>query len=152
MFVSDGSLLIPTDNASIIHAVEEANPIRTQTPTEAIIQAPHGGLLNILSNDSVLHHDHVNIIDSMTVVQGMDKSPGMKKIINFKDAFVKRITWMVKPYDEGRIIFDRYDTTQSRKRKTGGKRAQGNKEKSRILATTFANLQFGSPSNLLTFT
>ena len=33
MFVSDGSLLIPTDNASIIHAVEEANPIRTQTPT-----------------------------------------------------------------------------------------------------------------------
>ena len=88
----------------------------------------------------------------MTVVQGMDKSSGMKKIINFKDAFVKRITWMVKPYDEGRIIFDRYDTTQSRKRKTRGKRAQGNKEKSRILATTFANLQFGSPSNLLTFT
>ena len=42
MFVSDGSLLIPTDKASSIHAVEEANPIRTetQTPTEAIMQAP----------------------------------------------------------------------------------------------------------------
>jgi hypothetical protein len=43
MFVSDGSLLIPTDNASIIQAVEAANPIRaeTQTPTEATIQAHH---------------------------------------------------------------------------------------------------------------
>ena len=39
---SDGSLLIPTDKASTIHAVEEAHPIwtETQTPTEAIIQAP----------------------------------------------------------------------------------------------------------------
>ena len=40
LFVSDGSLLNPTDKASIIHAVEEANPIRTetQTSTEAIMQ------------------------------------------------------------------------------------------------------------------
>ena len=49
----------------------------------------------------------------------------MKKIINFKDAFVKRITRMVKPYDEGRIIFDRYDITQSLNQKTRAKRAQG---------------------------
>ena len=33
----------------------------------------------------------------------------MKIIINFKDAFVKNITRMVKPYDEERIIFDCYD-------------------------------------------
>ena len=49
----------------------------------------------------------------------------MKKIINFKDAYVKRITRMVKPYDEGRIIFDRYDIAQSLKQKTRAKRAQG---------------------------
>ena len=49
----------------------------------------------------------------------------MKKIINFKNAFVKRITRMVKPYDEGRIICDRYDMAQSLKQKTRAKRAQG---------------------------
>ena len=49
----------------------------------------------------------------------------MKNIINFKDAYVKRITRMVKPYDEGRIIFDRYDIAQSLKQKTRAKRAQG---------------------------
>ena len=38
-----------------------------------------------------------------------EKSLGMKKIINFKDAFVKRITRMVKPYDEERIIFVCYE-------------------------------------------
>ena len=68
MFVSDGSLLIPTDQISVIHAVEEANPIRTETPTptEAMIQASrtqtpvqapaqddtHDGLLNILNSTS----------------------------------------------------------------------------------------------------
>ena len=61
----------------------------------------------------------------MAVVQCMKKGPGIKKIINFKDAFVKRITRMVKPYDEGRIIFDRYDIAQSLKQKTRAKRAQG---------------------------
>ena len=82
---SDGSLLIPTDKASIIHAVEEASPIRTetQTPTETIIQAPrkqtpvqapaqydtHDGLLNIRSDDLVQTHDHAIIIDRMAVVQ-----------------------------------------------------------------------------------
>ena len=82
MFVLDGSVLIPTDNAPSIHAIEEANPIRTetQTPSEAIIQAPHtetpvqapqddthNGLLNILSDDSVQPHDHFIIIDSIAV-------------------------------------------------------------------------------------
>ena len=84
---SDGSLLIPTDKASIIHAVEEANPIRTEsrTLTETIIQAPrkqtpiqapaqydtHDGLLNFLSDYLVQLHDHVIIIDSMAVVMCM---------------------------------------------------------------------------------
>ena len=53
-----------------------------------------------------------------------EKGPAMTKI-NFKDAFVKRITRMVKPYDEGRIIFYRYDIEQSLEQKTRAKRAQG---------------------------
>ena len=55
----------------------------------------------------------------------MKKGPGMKKIINFKDAYVKRITRMMKPYDEGRILFDRYDIAQSLKQKTRAKRVHG---------------------------
>ena len=62
------------------------------------------------------------MLSSLAVVQ---KSPGTKSIINFKDTFVKRITRMVKPYDEGRIIFDRDDIAQSLKYETGTKRAQG---------------------------
>ena len=54
-----------------------------------------------------------------------DKRPGMKKIINFKDAFVKRITRMVKPYDGERIIFDCYVIAQSLKQKMRAKRTQG---------------------------
>ena len=61
----------------------------------------------------------------MAVVQCMKKGSGMKKIINFKDAYMKRITRMVKPYDEGRIIFDRYDIAQSLKQKTRAKRPEG---------------------------
>ena len=69
MFISYESLLIPIDKASIIHTVEEANPIRTDIhiPTKAIMHAPctqtpfqaptqdetHDGLLKILSGDSV---------------------------------------------------------------------------------------------------
>ena len=49
----------------------------------------------------------------------------MKKIIHFKDAFVNRITRMVKPYDDERIIFDCYDIAQSLKHKMRAKRAQG---------------------------
>ena len=85
----------------------------------------HDGLINILSDDSIQPHGHVITIDSMAVVQCTKTGPGMKKIINFKDAYVKRITRMVKPYDEGRIIFDRYDMAQSLKQKTRAKRAQG---------------------------
>jgi hypothetical protein len=81
MFISDRSLLIPTDKASIIHAIEEAKPIQavTQAPlTQTPVQSPaqddtHDGLLNILIDDSVEPHDRVIIIDSMAVVQCMKK-------------------------------------------------------------------------------
>ena len=47
---------------------------RTQTPIQGPTQDDtHDGLLNILSDDSVQPHNHVIIIDSMTVVQYMKK-------------------------------------------------------------------------------
>ena len=77
--------ITPHSNIQItIHAVEEANPIRTEsrTLTETIIQAPRkqtpvqapaqydtrDGLITILSDYLVQLHDHVIIIDSMAVV------------------------------------------------------------------------------------
>ena len=45
--------------------------------------------------------------------------------INFKAVSFKVITRMVKPFDEGHILFERYDITQSLKQKTRAKRAQG---------------------------
>ena len=116
MFASDGSLLIPTDKASIIHAIEAAKPIQReaetspqgpvleplQASTQTSVQEPApdvtlDNLLYILTNDSVEGHDRVIIIDCMAVVQSMTKSADMKTIVNFKEAFLKRITRMLTP-------------------------------------------------------
>ena len=66
---------------------------------------------SLIINDSGKPHkkhsvNTVIIIDGMAVVQCMKKSPGMKKIRDFKRAFVKKVTHMMKPYDAGCIIFD----------------------------------------------
>ena len=137
MFATDGSLLIPTDKASIIHAIEEATPIQTeiqssprapvQTPVQTTVEAPAQDEsqhcpLNVHIDDPIELPYHVIIIDAMAVVQCMKKSPDMKTILNFKDAFVKRIAKLVKSYNEARIIFDRYDIAQSLKQKTRAKR------------------------------
>ena len=54
----------------------------------------------------------------MAVVQCMKKRSRHEEDHQFQGC-------MVKPYDEGRIIFDRYDIAQSLKQKTRAKRAQG---------------------------
>ena len=128
MFASAGSLLIPTDKASIIHAVEKSKLIHVETQTLLQISTQasvHDGLFDIHITNSVQPCDHVIIIDSMAVVQCMKKTPGRKKILDFKKAFVNRIARMVKSYDEAHILFDRYDVAQSWKQKTRTKRAQG---------------------------
>ena len=131
----DHSSFQQTNHRSIIHAVKVANLIRTETktPTNAIFQAPrkqtpvlapaqydtHDGLLSILSDDFVQPHDHVIIIVSMAVVQCMKQSRHEGDNQFQKRAFVKRNTRIVKPYDEGRIIFDCCDIAQLLKQKTG---------------------------------
>ena len=66
--------------------------------------------------------DNVIIIDGQAVVQSMTKLPGMDKIRDLGDAFIKRIDRLMKGYSEGRIIFDRY-ITRSLKEKTRAERA-----------------------------
>lgn len=119
MFASDGSLLIPTDKASTLHAIEEAKP--TQPTCDDVPDCDS----DMIDSDCNSHLDRVIIIDGMAVVQSMKKSPTMRTIVNFTEAFVKRIVGLVKPYDEGRVLFDRYDIVQSLKQKTRTKRAGG---------------------------
>jgi len=102
LFAVDGSLLLPTDKASIIHAIELAQP-----PSSA----PQDGSL-----------PRVLIIDAMAVLQGMKKSPGMTTILHLKMAFNGRIGRMIQGYVEARIIFDRY-VSGGLKEKTRIKRA-----------------------------
>lgn len=108
----------------IHHAViQEPKLTLTSTPDQA--SAPEEDTHSVLpdnpSDSFVEFHAHVIIIDAMAVDQSMKKSSDMKIFVNFKNAFVKRITSMVKVYDEAHIIFDRYDITHSLKQKTRAK-------------------------------
>lgn len=106
----DGSLFIPTDKASFMHAVEDA---RTEPQDDAL-------------QPELLHEPdssiNVLIVDAMGVLQGMKKTPSMLKLSDLQDAFNKRIEKMMANYDEGRVVFDRY-IDQSLKNKTRRKRA-----------------------------
>ena len=107
----DGSLYIPTNKASLMHAFEEVkadSPLESATPLD--IAPVTGRLLRVL------------IVDAMAVVQSMKKTPTMKNLSNLQEAFIKRIKGMVVCYDECRVVFDRY-LDQSLKNKTRQKRA-----------------------------
>ncbi|MES9881330.1 MAG: hypothetical protein ABW185_10660 [Sedimenticola sp.] len=74
----DGSLYIPTDKASLLHAVEEAKVEPLQlSPTIDIV--PDG------------RHSRVLIVDAMAVIQSMKKTPTMRRLSELQDAFIKRI-------------------------------------------------------------
>ena len=106
----DGSLYIPTDKASLMHAVEDA----TAEPREVVAQQDL-----MQEEDSSVR---VLIVDAMGVLQSMRKTPAMQKLSDLLDAFTKRIEKMMAGYDEGRVVFDRY-MDQSLKNKTRQKRA-----------------------------
>jgi len=72
------SLYTPTDKASLMHAVEEAKPRNASSDGT--------GDENITK---------VLIVDAMAVLQSMKKTPAMKKLCDLKDAFIKRINWMM---------------------------------------------------------
>ena len=59
----------------------------------------------------------VLIVDAMEVVQSITKTTKMTKVIHFQEEFLKRISKLMKGYDEGRIVFDKY-LDQSLKNKT----------------------------------
>lgn len=107
----DGSLYIPTDKASLMHAVEGAKTESAPAPVPDIAMA-----------DCPIRVAQVLIVDAMAVLQCMKKTPTMRKISDLSEAFIKRIEGMMVGYDEGRVVFDRY-IDQSLKNQTRQKRA-----------------------------
>ena len=107
LFAVDGSLYIPADKASLMHAVEGAKlqsvPLVTQVET-AHTKPPK-----------------VLIIDAMAVLQSMKKTPTMQRLSDLQEAFIKRIVFKMAGYIERRVVFDRYQD-QSMKNKTRQKR------------------------------
>ena len=90
---------------------------------EGLAEETHLSEMNGESNEpGSIDRDKVIITDGQAVVQSMTKLPGMDKICDLGDAFVKRIDRMTRWYTEGRVIFDRY-ITGSLKEKTRAKRA-----------------------------
>ncbi|CAB3980183.1 Hypothetical predicted protein [Paramuricea clavata] len=85
----DGSLYIPTNKASLMHAVEAVKArLLVQSAAFLDVVPVTGCLLRVL------------IVDAMAVVQSMKKTPTMKNLSNLQEAFIKRIKGMVVGYDE----------------------------------------------------
>ena len=74
MFTMDGSLLLCTNKAQLLHVIEEVSNVSLASDSDAEMQVPMKRVL---------------IIDAMTVLQTMRKTPGMKKIIcHITESFV----------------------------------------------------------------
>jgi len=93
LFAVDGSLLLPTDKSSIIHAVEIAS---MQAESEQISA-------HLRDRRTADFADSVLIVDAMAIVQSMSKGPNIKRMVDLKTSFVKRCKGMLKTYYEGRL-------------------------------------------------
>ena len=78
----DGSLYIPTDKASLMHAIED---------TKAEL------LVSDLSLDTTAgdHRDRALVVDAMAVLQSMKKTPIMRTLADLRGTFVRRIENML---------------------------------------------------------
>lgn len=136
----DGTLYIPTDKASLMHAVENAKaeplevvpqPDQVQEDPPVVPQPdPMQEAPPVVPQSETMQEDppitpqpvKVLIVDAMGILQSMKKTPTMLKLSDLQNAFNKRIEKMMAGYDEGRVVFDRY-MEQSLKNKTRQKRA-----------------------------
>ena len=102
----DGSLYLPTDKSYLMKIIEGGQSEKYKSYT----------------NEDINVH-RVLIVDAMEVLQSITKTPKMKRVIHLQEEFIARITNLLKYYEKGRIVFDRY-LDQSLKNKTRNKRAQ----------------------------
>ena len=125
LFVSDGSLLVPKDKSSFMHAIEDAtfsevdgegvtNDDQQMPDDQAVldevlvakdIDLNASGLSNI---DLDEQDSKVIIFDGMAILQSVKKNQAMKKIFNLGEQFIIRVKRLMKGYSEGRVLFDQY--------------------------------------------
>ena len=127
LFASDGSFLLASDKASILHRLEKLGTTQevqadrngatgTELSDNPVMQVP------LQVADKAVEHTHVDpagesssyrviIIDGMAVVNSVTKMEQMKTCQNFADAFLQIICNMAAQYDEVRLVFDRYIKT-----------------------------------------
>ena len=108
IFSADGTIPLPTDKASIIYAIEAAKP---PLLADAHAQSTYGASLaaSSVSSDERETTDRaprVLIIDAISVVQCVKKTPIRISILHLKTAFNARIERVVIGYMEVRVIFD----------------------------------------------
>ena len=118
----DGSLYIPTDKASLMRLIEEAN-LPPQPETPPAIES----LYRILVTDAIWPSFKVTITAAATTTTttiiiiifctksfiydlytGLKKTRVILKISDLQESFIKRIERMVSGFDESRVVFDRY--------------------------------------------
>ena len=92
---TDGTLYIPTDKASLMHAIEGAEDVSVDRST-------------LLERETASHPPRVLIIDAMAVINSMKKTVAIRTFPDFQNAFVGRIENMMTGYSECRVVFDRY--------------------------------------------
>ena len=76
----DGTLYIPSDKASLMHAIEDAKAETLEVVPDVMQQDRPG----------VPQPAKVLIVDAMSVLQSMKKTPTMLKLADLQDAFNKR--------------------------------------------------------------
>ena len=102
----DGSLYIPTDKSSLMHAIEGTTG--SPVTTEEQVDSPS--------------HTRVLVIDAMAVLQGLKKTASMQTLTDLIHAYTHRIRRLMQGYNECRVVFDGY-LERSLKNKTRTKTA-----------------------------
>ena len=98
--ITSQTVILPSDKASIIHAVEAAKlPLVTGAPAQSTsITSLAASSVSSDERETTDRAPRVLIIDAMAVVQCIKKTPIMTSILHLKTAFNARIERMVIGY------------------------------------------------------
>ena len=111
MFLQDGSLLLGTDKATVMHEIEKMIP-------------GNNGDDNHQTSGNITPHQKVVIFDGMAVVNRIKKTQDIETCKGLASSLTKIVLYEAKDYEEIRMIFDRYQEN-SIKDQTRNKQTQG---------------------------
>ena len=116
------------NNESDTTAVNELNDVKSCIVADEVMDIDDAEVSWMDAMDCLDVEVKVAIIDAMAIVQGIKKTPTMKKMSDFRLVFCKKIQRRAKNYSETRVVFNEY-LDQSLKENTRVKRAKGKGKK-----------------------